>query len=98
MKVHNVNGTAANTCKCGSWLQHWRRFSGQALPTYCPEKTCLKKPAVGAHVQRDGFSDRSWYIVPVCEDHNRQVGAALDLQDTITLVSANVGQTCGKWY
>src|SRR2546425_927627 len=43
MKVNNVNGTSASTCKCGSWLAHWKKFSAQSLPAYCSEKTCIKK-------------------------------------------------------
>ena len=96
MKVHNVNGTSASTCKCGSWLDHWKKFNGQSLPTYCSEKTCLKKPEVGAHVQKDNANDKSWYIVPLCTEHNRQTGKSLELVDSATLVSANVSQTCGR--
>lgn len=96
MKVNNVNGTSDSTCGCGSWLDHWKRFSGQPLPSYCPERTCWKKPEVGAHVQKDSSSDRSWYIVPLCMDHNRQTGKSLDLLDGTALVSANVSQTCGR--
>jgi len=94
MKVNNINGTSNNTCKCGSWLNHWKKHSGSMLPTYCPEKTCTEKPEVGAHVQKDGASDRSWYIVPLCKKHNAQVGESLDILET-KLVPANVAATCG---
>ena len=70
MKVKNINGTSDNTCKCGSWLDHWKKFSGQSLPTYCPETKCIQKPEVGAHVQKDSSTDSSWYIVPFCKTHN----------------------------
>lgn len=98
MKVNNVNGTSANTCRCGSWLEHWKIFGGGTLPSWCAEKSCTKKPMVGAHVQKDGSTDRSWYIVPLCDDHNRQTGKSLELMESTTLVSANVSQTCGKSY
>ena len=96
MKVKNVNGTTDNTCKCGSWLEHWKKFSGQALPASCRESSCTKGPDVGAHVQKDSSTDKSWYIVPLCKDHNGKTGESLSIMDSSVLVSANVSQTCGK--
>ena len=96
MKVKNINGTSAKTCKCGSWIDHWRSFSGQSLPAYCPEAKCLQKPEVGAHVQKDSASDSSWYIVPLCRAHNAETGKSLDISDNVKLVSANVSETCGN--
>jgi len=96
MKVNNVNGTSDNTCKCSSWLNHWKKFSGQALPEYCTEKTCTRKPEVGAHVQKDSYTDKGWYIVPLCKEHNAETGESLNIMDSVALASANVSQTCGK--
>jgi len=96
MKVNNINGTSDNTCKCGSWLAHWKKFSGQALSNYCSETTCIKKPEVGAHVQKDVSTDKSWYIVPLCSTHNAETGKSLIIGDSVALVSANVSSTCGK--
>lgn len=96
MKVNNVNGTTDSTCRCGSWLEHWKKFRGGMLPTSCSERTCTKNPEVGAHVQKDSASDKGWYIVPLCKDHNGQTGKSLDIMDSTTLVSASVSQTCGK--
>jgi hypothetical protein len=95
MKVRNINGTSDNSCKCGSWLEHWKKFSGQTLPAYCPASSCLKKPEVGAHVQKDSYSDDSWYIIPLCNDCNGKKGQSLEVSDSIKLVSANVSRTCG---
>ena len=95
-KVKNINGTSTRTCKCGSWLQHWENFSGQSLPRYCPEVGCIEKPAVGAHVQKDSATDRSWYIVPLCKTHNAKTRESLYISDSIELVSANVSETCGR--
>lgn len=95
MKVKNINGTSDNTCSCGSWLDHWKKFSRQSL-TYCPVKDCLGKIEVGAHVQKDSATDSSWYIIPLCEKHNGETGKSLSVNDTVTLVSANVSKTCGK--
>ena len=96
MKVKNINGTSDSTCKCASWLDHWKKFSSQTLPAYCAEKACRGKPEVGAHVQKDSSSDNSWYIVPLCKEHNGQTGKSLEIGDTIKLAPANVSSTCGK--
>lgn len=96
MKVKNINGTSEQICKCGSWIEHWKRFSGRALPTLCPEVLCMERDMVGAHVQRDVPGDNSWYIVPLCAKHNAMKGEALTVSDHIKLVSANVAATCGK--
>jgi hypothetical protein len=93
MKVKNINGTSQNKCKCGSWLQHWRNYSGQSA-TICRALGCSGSPLVGAHVQKDVSYDNSWYIVPLCHSHNK-ISASLELVSGTVLVSANVKQTCG---
>lgn len=95
MKVHNINGTSNNKCNCGSWLEHWKNHSLQPVPTYCPEKNCLKKAEVGAHVQKEIFLDNNWYIVPLCKDCNQKTKNSLEISDSIVLVSANTSKTCG---
>ena len=95
MKIRNINGTSQNTCKCGSWLKHWEKFSGQKA-TYCPASTCTKKDLVGAHVQKGGGSkDQNWYIYPLCGIHNKHKGE-LEVSDSYKLVSANKKETCEK--
>ena len=96
MIVTNINGTSQNTCRCGSWLDHWKKFSGQSIPTYCPEQHCLQKPEVGAHVQKNSSTDNNWFIIPLCKSHNGDYGKTLDVNDSIVLVSANVSKTCGN--
>ena len=97
MKVSNINGTSDNTCNCGSWLNHWKKYNSgrQAVPTYCPVNSCYSKAEVGAHVQKDSYSDKSWYIIPLCSEHNRKISGSLDVTDTVSLASANVSETCG---
>lgn len=96
MKVRNINGTGENTCKCGGWLDHWKKFSGQSVPTFCPEEKCTQKAEVGAHVQREISTDGNWYIYPLCKTHNGKHGESLNVSDVYTLVPANVKETCGK--
>lgn len=95
MKVKNVNGTSDNTCTCGSWLAHWKKFSGKEVPKYCAEVKCTNAPEVGAHIQKDSTVDNNWYIIPMCKTHNAKA-TELTISDSTILVSANVSQTCGK--
>ncbi len=94
MKIRNINGTSQTTCKCGSWLKHWEKFSGQSV-IYCPVVACMNKGLVGAHVQKSDSSDNKWYIYPLCNAHNQSTGT-LDISDTYKLVSANKKETCEK--
>jgi hypothetical protein len=96
MKVKNINGTSANTCKCGNWLEHWKRNGGKTPAAYCAELLCRNTQEVGAHVQVDGSTDRTWYIVPLCKEHNSKTGQSISLMEGTTLVPANVSETCGK--
>ena len=96
VRIININGVTDNPCKCGSWLEHWKKYSGQTLPTHCPEETCTQAPEIGSHVQKNSLTDRSWYIVPLCHRCNGKTGESLEISDHITLVAANVALTCGK--
>jgi hypothetical protein len=95
MKVSNVNGASESICRCGSWLDHWKNFSGQAVPTYCPESSCLNQDLLGAHVKRADARDDNWYIMPLCAEHGKATGT-LVVNDAFELVPADVAETCGK--
>ena len=95
MKVKNINRMGHNTCRCRSWLEHWKHFGGPHLPLHCAESLCFQEPELGAHVQKDGSQDDTWYIVPLCKKHNGQIGATLTISDSVALVPANVSETCG---
>lgn len=94
MKVKNINGTSDTTCSCGSWLDHWKKFSHQTTE-YCQADGCFSKDLVGAHVQKgDGSTDQNWYIYPLCKAHNKHSGE-LAVSSTYKLVPANKSETCG---
>jgi len=93
MLVSNVNGTAGLACKCGSWLDHWRKYSRQRYE-YCGEGSCSARSEVGAHVQKNTAFDRAWYIVPLCTRHNARA-ASMTLKEGLVLVPADVASTCG---
>lgn len=95
MKVTNIGGTRDKPCTCGSWLLHWQRYGGVPGRPCCSVANCTAPIIVGAHVQRDGAPDRSWYIVPLCTGHNAKA-PALTIRNDAILVSASVGETCGK--
>lgn len=94
MKIKNINGTAQNICSCGSWLEHWKKFSGQKVE-FCCEVKCIKKDLVGAHVQKADGNDGNWYILPLCAAHNQSTGE-LEVSDNYKLVSANKAETCER--
>lgn len=108
MKVKNLEGTGSNVCTCGSWLEHWKKYSGQALPVTCPTLNCKGNPEVGAHVKRvedvklellypSAYSSmNSHYIIPLCSNCNNRFEEELEVMDTIKLVSANQSETCAK--
>jgi hypothetical protein len=95
MKVKNINGRRQNSCKCGTWLDHWVKICGQPLPNHCSEPRCMGKPELGAHVQKDSSTDTNWYIIPLCIKHSVKT-EFLEVADTTTLVSAHVNDTCAK--
>jgi hypothetical protein len=95
MIVKNINGRRQNSCKCGTWLDHWVKICGRHLPDHCAEARCMAKPELGAHVQKDDPSDTNWYIVPLCIKHSIRA-EFLEVADTTTLVSAHVADTCAK--
>jgi hypothetical protein len=96
VRIININGITDTRCKCGSWLEHWKKYSGQTLPTHCPEETCTQAPEIGSHVQKKSLTDRSWYIVPLCHKCDGKTGESLEISDYMTLVAANVDLTCRK--
>lgn len=85
MKINNINGASEHSRGSGEWLEHWKKFSNMCFPVYCPESSCIEKPEVAAHVQKDG--DGNWYVVPLCRKHGEETGKSLDICD-IALVPA----------
>jgi hypothetical protein len=95
IKVKNINGISGNTCKCGSWLEHWKKF-GNGTIKYCSEQSCAMVDLVGAHVMKADGNDDNWYIIPLCKVHNKLKGQELDIVVSTVFVPANTEETCGK--
>jgi hypothetical protein len=95
MKVKNINGRRQNSCKCGTWLDHWAKICGSPVPQLCSATICMGKPQLGAHVQKDDPDDDNWYIIPLCVKHSIRA-ASLEIVDSTILVSAHVNETCAR--
>ncbi len=52
VQVTNVSGTSDRSCVCGTWLNHWLRFSGhpKGARVSCAEIGCIAEAQDGAHV------------------------------------------------
>lgn len=100
MKVHNINGTADNKCKCGSWRAHWENFNEYHFvwPKYCSEKSCLYAPTIGAHVQKEESSSAKWFIIPLCDRHNGAEfhGKTIEVNDGTSFALASRRETCER--
>ena len=105
----NRNGTAKKSpaCpNCGPWVKHWETLSGEKIPANgdcavegCDGKTKEGKLAEieGCHVMIKGSDDKRVFIAPLCTCcNNKADGAELKLSRGMTLVWANVQETCGK--
>lgn len=90
----NQKGTSDRRCVCGSWKQHWEKFSYQTWPSKCSVAGCHNSAEVGAHVYRPGVSNQE-YIIPMCKSCNGTQDFFTTKPD-IVAISANVSETCEK--
>ena len=94
-----MNGTSDNPkCPCGSWIAHWKNYTGIPNPA-CAETSCEGKGTDGGHVQKmEG--DMAWYIIPLCKEHNGLHGEIIDIMDIMYenfLVPVIKRDKCGKF-
>ena len=92
--VINLNWTSYKRCHCGSWIKHWREYSGQTA-NRCRAVGCSSYDIVGAHVKKYKSVDNNTYIVPLCKFHNAS-SEPIEINIGTKLVSANISKTCGK--
>jgi len=70
--VHNIKGTSDRDPKgYSSWLEFWEDKKGKTK-SLCSNLHCANKLEVGAHVQKDGATDKHWYITPLCKPCNNK--------------------------
>ena len=89
----NKVGTADRACKCGSWKNHWIKFSDKAWPAKCSVEGCNNSATVGAHVYNKNVSGEK--IIPACDSCNKRTDH-FSLKYGVTLVSANKSERCEK--
>ena len=95
INARNINGTEDNGCTCGTWVDHWNKFSEGSWPEKCSVVGCDKPAGVGAHVLKDG-DDNHWYIIPLCSGCNGKHGETVTVEGDTEFISANKSATCGK--
>jgi len=73
--AYNVVGTSHFKCQCtaGSktWIAHWERATGN-IRDKCRARGCRKFAQVGAHVKVFGWDQRTTWIIPFCQHHNKR--------------------------
>lgn len=67
---YNMSNTSDRQCSCGSWMEHWKNFSGYRWPSTCSVEGCFKEASLGAHIKRD--NDNTVYILPMCDSCNKR--------------------------
>ena len=95
MKVKNIRGDR-RTCRCGSWIAHWRNCTG-SKKRKCANRNCTNTKyykLYGAHVRKDG-RDKTEYIVPLCPacNHFSKANKLFEIGNT-PLVRSNKQETC----
>jgi len=80
VRVKNLNGAALSLSSGVGGLSQWEKVSGQNA-WMCFVKGCIKRPSVVGLVQKDTLADKTWYLVPLCDDCNQKRGQDLDIWD-----------------
>lgn len=93
MSWKNKIGTADRACSCGSWKNHWIKFSKSDWPKSCVVLFCSNNPTVGAHVINVGVIGEK--IIPMCDSCNK-LQETFYLKSDVIKVSANQSITCGS--
>ena len=98
MKLHkggwkNKHKTTDRKCKCGSWKQHWIKYSLENWPKVCSVDGCNNKATLGAHIFNSDCGERDEYIIPACDSCNK-LDDMFSLKTETILVSANKSKTC----
>jgi hypothetical protein len=94
--VRNVPNTADLRCgPCTSWLGHSQRARAGLPQFYCSAAGCGSGATVGGHVIRVRHPDRTWYIIPLCDECNAR-GEAYEIASYVQPVPARELPSCGR--
>ena len=91
-KVHNLR-EGGRPCPAGytSWIDYWEKRTGMCVGRcHLHGNACQRQATDGAHVQLDAiYSNRNWYIVPLCYLHNMQLGQTINVYGPLVPVDPN---------
>jgi hypothetical protein len=93
VRVKNVEEYEQNGCRCGTWLDHWKKFSYVKIQK-CVVVGCSNIDLAGCPVIRSNPEDNNIYIIPLCKEHS-QSKEELKILPSCPFVSANLKITCG---
>lgn len=93
--IVKVFAAVESTCHCESWLEHWKKHSGQRA-NYCVVPGCGGRPEVGGQVRERGTMDETVYVVPLCRACSDNQGQDITIYDGVNLVPAVIADTCGR--
>lgn len=77
--VSNVVGSS-ETNLSGSAKSHWNRYSRTLWPARCCAVGCSNTAVHGGHVKIWRYDVWNWYIIPVCQSHNRPANITPDFR------------------
>ena len=95
--AYNVVGTSHFKCQCSimprSWLGHWEKATGRVRDK-CFAKGCGSMAEVGAHVRVVGWDQRTTWIIPFCQFHNKRPDTKLIPLKWGTVLAAAAASDC----
>ena len=92
--IKNLVKFEQNGCRCGSWLDHWLKFSYVKVQK-CVVIGCSNIDLIGCGVTKIRKKDESIYIIPMCKKHS-QSEDEMKILPSCPLISADIKITCGE--
>ena len=91
MLVKNVNGSSRYSAPSGynSWLDYWNAHANHNAYRCGATDFHHWGDLVGAHVQKAYSTDKSWYIVPLCNSCNQRTDI-FDVDEELVPVPGNL--------
>lgn len=84
----NKRGTEDRNCQCGSWKNHWLKFSGKSWPGKCATSGCNNAVKLEVHIYKTSSHVTGKYIVPACDSCDKRTNR-FNLKISAILVPAN---------
>lgn len=96
--LKNEPSTGDRECNCGSWLEHWKKYTKSSNVPDCIVDGCRHAATVGAHVEFTKVNDYKLksYIAPMCDSHNKDHNLIFKSKPNYRLAVGNKNATCGK--